>query len=46
MHPVVLFMRALSVLPLPLIRALGQLLGYVLYAVVRPRRSIVLTNLR
>jgi KDO2-lipid IV(A) lauroyltransferase len=46
MHPGILFMRALSVLPLPAIRGLGRLLGYVLYATVRPRRRIVLTNLR
>jgi KDO2-lipid IV(A) lauroyltransferase len=46
MHFVILFMRALSVLPLPVIRALGWLLGYVLYAAVAPRRRIVLTNLR
>jgi KDO2-lipid IV(A) lauroyltransferase len=37
---------ALAPLPLPVIRALGWLLGCVLYAVVWPRRRIVLTNLR
>jgi KDO2-lipid IV(A) lauroyltransferase len=46
MHPGILFMRALAPLPLPVIRALGWLLGYVLYAVIRPRRRIALTNLR
>jgi len=46
MHFGILFMRALSVLPLPVIRALGWLLGYVLYVVASPRRRIVLTNLR
>jgi KDO2-lipid IV(A) lauroyltransferase len=46
MHPAILFMRALALLPLPVIRALGWLLGYVLYAVIRPRRRIVQINLR
>jgi len=46
MHLGILFLRALSVLPLPLIRALGWLLGCALYPIARRRRRIVLTNLR
>ena len=46
MHLGFLFMRALAALPLPVIRALGWLLGYVLYAVIGPRRRVVLINLR
>lgn len=46
MHLGILFLRALSVLPLPLIRALGWLLGCALYPIARRRQRIVLTNLR
>jgi KDO2-lipid IV(A) lauroyltransferase len=42
----ILFMRLLARLPLGWVRALGWLLGWVLYAVVVPRRRIVATNLR
>lgn len=35
-----------AVLPLPWVRALGVLLGWVLYGVVGSRRRVVLTNLR
>ena len=38
-------MRLLAVLPLPLIRIMGKLLGWVLYLVVAKRRLIVETNL-
>lgn len=38
------FMEALAVFPLPLIRALGVLLGWVLYALVVPRRRVVQAN--
>ncbi len=39
-------MRALSILPLGSLRALGALLGWVLYALVPERRHVVRTNLR
>jgi KDO2-lipid IV(A) lauroyltransferase len=39
-------MRGLARLPLAWVRALGGLLGYVLYAVAVPRRRVVKTNLR
>ena len=39
-------MRVLGNLPLPVLRALGRLLGFLLYAVVPSRRHVVLTNLR
>ncbi len=39
-------MRRLARWPLPLVRALGGLVGWVLYAVVVPRRRVVRTNLR
>ena len=42
----VLFMRLLGVLPLAWVRALGWALGWVLYALVAPRRRVVMTNLR
>jgi Kdo2-lipid IVA lauroyltransferase/acyltransferase len=42
----ILFMRLLAGCPLPLVRGLGWLLGWVLYLVVVPRRRIVRTNLR
>lgn len=43
---VLYLMRVLAPLPLPWLRALGRLLGWVLYAVVVPRRHVVQTNLR
>jgi Kdo2-lipid IVA lauroyltransferase/acyltransferase len=39
-------LRGTAVLPLPWVRALGVLLGWVLYALVSKRRRVVLTNLR
>lgn len=39
------FLRLLGLLPLPWIRALGWLLGQVLFLVVRGRRHVALTNL-
>lgn len=42
----ILFMRLLAHLPLPWIRALGWVLGWVLYGVIVPRRHVVQTNLR
>ncbi len=39
-------LRWIAVLPLPWVRALGTLLGWVLYRVVGSRRRVVLTNLR
>jgi len=42
----ILFMKFLARWPLPLVRGLGWLLGWVLYLVVVPRRRIVRTNLR
>jgi KDO2-lipid IV(A) lauroyltransferase len=39
-------MRWLAYLPLPWVRALGWLVGWVLYVVVVPRRRVVRTNLR
>lgn len=41
----VLFMRALAHLPLRWVRALGLVLGWVLYVVVVPRRRVVHRNL-
>ena len=38
--------RWTALLPLPMVRALGWLLGWVLYGVVGSRRRVVLTNLR
>ena len=46
MHPGILFMRALALLPLGLVRALGSLLGRLLFVLARSRRRIALTNLR
>lgn len=45
-HPALLLMRALAPLPLPLIRALGTLLGHMLFVLVRPRRQVAITNLQ
>ena len=44
-HAGIVFMRLLAPLPLPWVRFLGVCLGYVLYAVVLPRRRVVHTNL-
>jgi KDO2-lipid IV(A) lauroyltransferase len=44
-HAGIVFMRLLAPLPLPWVRRLGVCLGYVLYAVVLPRRRVVQTNL-
>ena len=41
----ILFMRLLAHLPLSWIRALGWVLGWVLYVVIVPRRHVVDTNL-
>lgn len=41
----ILFMRLLAPLPLPWVRALGWALGWLLYAVVVPRRRVVRANL-
>ncbi len=45
-HLVVAFLWLLHWLPLPALRALGRVLGHLLYAVGRERREVVLTNLR
>ncbi len=45
-HPGVVFMRALAPLPLGLVRALGSVLGRLLFMLARSRRRIALTNLR
>ena len=39
------FMQLLAALPLPLVRAMGIALGYLLYALAVPRRRVVQTNL-
>jgi Kdo2-lipid IVA lauroyltransferase/acyltransferase len=44
-HCGILFMRVLARLPLAWVRALGWLLGSVLFALVLPRRRVVLINL-
>jgi len=44
-HAGVAFMRLLGRLPLPWVRALGRALGWVLYALVVPRRRVVRANL-
>ena len=41
-----LCLRVLSWLPLPVLRAMGAVLGRLLYALVGSRRRVVLTNLR
>ena len=38
--------RGLAFLPLPLLRALGVMLGWTLYGLVSSRRRVVMTNLR
>ncbi|NNU44220.1 lipid A biosynthesis acyltransferase [Ramlibacter sp. B156] len=45
-HLGILFMRAIAPLPLPWLRALGYVLGLVLYALVWSRRKVVDVNLR
>ncbi len=44
-HAGVLFMRLIAPLPLPLLRAMGWALGWLLYALIQPRRHVVRTNL-
>lgn len=44
-HPGVLFMRLIAPLPLGLIRALGTVVGLVLYVLAVPRRRVVMVNL-
>ena len=44
-HSGIAFMRLLALLPLPLVRGLGTLLGWALYALVGARRRVVKTNL-
>jgi Kdo2-lipid IVA lauroyltransferase/acyltransferase len=44
-HAGVLFMRLLAPLPLPVVRALGWALGWVLYALIAKRRKVVRKNL-
>ena len=44
-HPGVLFMRLIAPLPLGWIRALGTVVGWVLYLLAVPRRRVVMTNL-
>ncbi|MBI2769532.1 MAG: lipid A biosynthesis acyltransferase [Burkholderiales bacterium] len=41
----ILFMRFIALLPLPLVRAMGWVLGWVLYVLVVPRRRVVNVNL-
>ncbi len=43
---VIVLMRWLGHLPLAWLRALGVMLGWILYALVAPRRRVVRTNLR
>lgn len=45
MHPLILFMRLLAPLPLRVVRALGWLLGQLLYLLARKRRHVVDVNL-
>lgn len=44
-HPGVAFMRLLAPLPLGWVRALGTVVGLVLYVLAVPRRKVVMTNL-
>jgi len=44
-NPLILFMRLLAYVPLPVLRAMGSLLGALLYVLARRRRGIVQTNL-
>jgi len=41
----ILFMRLLAMLPLVVVRAMGKLLGWVLYVLVASRRRVVTVNL-
>lgn len=41
-----LLIRPIALLPLPLVRGLGAVLGWLLYALVASRRRVVMTNLR
>ena len=45
MHPVVLLMRVLALWPLKALRALGWVLGHLLWALAHSRRRIVRVNL-
>ena len=45
-HPGIGLMRALARLPLPWLRALGGVLGRLLFVLARRRRHVALTNLR
>lgn len=45
-HGGIFFMRILARFPLAWVRALGWLMGHILYWVILPRRRVVLTNLR
>jgi KDO2-lipid IV(A) lauroyltransferase len=45
-HLTLLLLRWTAVLPLPWVRALGVLLGWILYLLVGSRRRVVQTNLR
>jgi KDO2-lipid IV(A) lauroyltransferase len=42
----IVFMQLLAALPLPVVRALGAALGWLLYVVAVPRRRVVQANLR
>jgi KDO2-lipid IV(A) lauroyltransferase len=44
-HPGLVFMRLIAPLPLAWLRALGALVGWVLYGLAAPRRKVVMTNL-
>ena len=45
MHPLIVLMRLLAPWPLAWVRALGWVLGHVLYALAHSRRHIVQVNL-
>jgi KDO2-lipid IV(A) lauroyltransferase len=45
MHPGILFMRLIAPLPLWWLRGMGTVMGWILYALVVPRRRVVMTNL-
>jgi KDO2-lipid IV(A) lauroyltransferase len=44
-HPGIFLLRCLALLPLPVLRALGWLLGWLLFALARSRRRVAMTNL-
>jgi KDO2-lipid IV(A) lauroyltransferase len=46
MHPLIVFLRLLAPWPLAWVRALGWVLGHVLYVLAHSRRRIVQVNLR